>query len=83
MLVAVAVIVSLLGVVAIGSVLVLARILLRRQSSSPLEDEARLAQDMYRTLERLESRVEVLETLLAGKAAHATADPDADVRGRF
>jgi phage shock protein B len=78
----IAVIMSLLGVVAIGIVLALAR-LMRRQNSSPLEDEARLVQDMYRTLERLENRVEVLETLLAGKASYAAADPDADVRGRF
>ncbi len=40
------------------------RALFTRQDSSPLEDETRLVQDMYRTLNRLEERVAVLETLL-------------------
>jgi hypothetical protein len=81
MMAAIVGVMSLLGVVAIGIVLALARILVRRQDNGPMEDEARLVQDMYRTLARLENRVEVLETLLAGKAADSAVGPDPGVRG--
>ena len=52
---------GLLLLVAVG---MMVRTIFRRQDN-PLEDETRMVQDMYRTLNKLEERVAVLETLLA------------------
>lgn len=67
----IAVIMTGLGLLVLAVTFVLVRALTRRQENSPVTDEARMVQDMYRTLGRLENRVEVLETLLADHSADA------------
>lgn len=46
------------------------------RSAVPSRTEARMVQDMYRTLGRLENRVEVLETLLAEHGPERSARDD-------
>ena len=53
-----------LGLIALLVVGIIVRGIFNRQDNSLLEDETRLVQDMYRTLNKLEERVTVLETLL-------------------
>lgn len=71
MMALIAVIMTGLGLLVLAVTFLLVRTLTRRQESSPVTDEARMVQDMYRTLGRLENRVEVLETLLADHSAEA------------
>ena len=61
----IAVIMTGLGLLVLALAFLLVRALTRRQEESPMADETRMVQEMYRTLERLENRVDVLETLLA------------------
>ena len=63
----IAVVLALIGIIVLAVVLVLVRLLTRRQDSAPMADETLLVQELYRSLDRLEKRVDVLETLLADK----------------
>ena len=65
-----------LGLLVLAVAILLVRALTRRQECSPVTDEARMVQDMYRTLGRLENRVEVLETLLAEHGPERSARDD-------
>ena len=76
MMTLIAVILTGLGLLVLAVTILLVRALTRRQEASPVTDEARLAQDMHRTLGRLESRVEVLETLLADHGPERPARSD-------
>lgn len=67
-------IVIILGFAVLIVAVVLLRSFTRRQDTGPVADETRLVQDMYRTLDRLEKRVDVLETLLADQSPHFTSD---------
>lgn len=62
------IILAIVGIIILSIVFVLVRLLTRKQDNSPIQDEAALVQEMYRTLDRLEKRVDVLETLLAGRS---------------
>ena len=77
-----AVIMTGLGLLVLALAFLLMRALMRRQEESPVEDETRMVQDMYRTLGRLENRVEVLETLLAEHSADPHGERPADENGR-
>ena len=55
---------GLLVLLIVGCIL---RSIFRQQKQQPVEDETRLVQDMFRTVRRLEERVQVLETLLAAR----------------
>jgi hypothetical protein len=57
-----------MGLVALCVVGMIVRALFNRQDNGH-EDETRLVQDMFRTLNKLEERVGVLETLLADRPA--------------
>lgn len=61
------IVLAVVGIIILSVVFVLVRLLTRKQDSAPVEDETALVQEMYRTLDRLEKRVDVLETLLAGQ----------------
>lgn len=76
MMTLIAVILTGLGLLVLAITILLVRALTRRQEASPITDEARLVQDMYRTLGRLENRVEVLETLLADRGSERPARGD-------
>lgn len=76
MMTLIAVILTGLGLLVLAVAILLVRALTRRQEASPVTDEARLVQDMYRTLGRLESRVDVLETLLADRGSEHAARGD-------
>jgi hypothetical protein len=56
-----------MGLAALCVVGMIVRALFSRQDNGHLEDETRLVQDMFRTLNKLEERVAVLETLLADR----------------
>ncbi len=55
----------LFGVLVLVIIYAVARLLARGPDSAASAEDALLAQDMHRMLERLEARVDVLETLLA------------------
>ena len=76
MMTLIAVIMTGLGLLVLAVAIRLVRALTRRQECSPVTDEARMVQDMYRTLGRLENRVEVLETLLAEHGPERSARDD-------
>ena len=76
MMTLIAVIMTGLGLLVLAVTILLVRALTRRQECSPVTDEARMVQDMYRTLGRLENRVEVLETLLADHGPERSARDD-------
>lgn len=80
MMTLIAVIMTGLGLLVLAIVILLVRALTRRQECSPVTDEARMVQDMYRTLGRLENRVEVLETLLAAHGPEHSARDDGPER---
>lgn len=82
MMTLIAVILTGLGLLVLAVTVLLIRVLTRRQEASPVTDEARLVQDMYRTLGRLENRVDVLETLLAARGSDAPARNDEPGRDR-
>lgn len=67
MMAAFAMVMAVLGLIVLTVVLVLVRLLARRQDATPQEEEILTVQEMYRTLDRLEKRVDVLETLLADR----------------
>ncbi|HBH29589.1 MAG: hypothetical protein N839_0012885 [Desulfofustis sp. PB-SRB1] len=50
-----------------GTVLVIVRMRKSSSSSAGSADEARMVQELYRGLERMEQRVEALETILMDK----------------
>ena len=54
-----------LGLIALLVVGMIVRAIFSRQDNNSAEDETRRIQDMCRTLNKLEERVAVLETLLA------------------
>ena len=58
---------AVLCFIVLAIVLFLLRLLTKREDTSMEADEAHTIQELYRTLERLEKRTEVLETLLAGQ----------------
>lgn len=72
-------IIIILGFAVLIVAIVLLRSFTKRQDNGPVADETRLVQDMYRTLDRLEKRVDVLETLLADQSGnrdhHTHSDP--------
>lgn len=74
MMAVIAVVLTMLGLIVLAVILVLVRMLSRKQDTGPAMDEARMVQELYRTLERMENRVDVLETLLAGHSD--TRKPD-------
>ena len=76
MMTLIAVIMTGLGLLVLAVAILLVRALTRRPECSPVTDEARMVQDMYRTLGRLENRVEVLETLLAEHGPERSARDD-------
>ena len=76
MMTLIAVFMTGLGLLVLAVTILLVRALTRRQECSPVTDEARMVQDMYRTLGRLENRVEVLETLLADHGPERSARDD-------
>lgn len=76
MMTLIAVIMTGLGLLVLAIAFLLVRALTRRQEGSPVTDETRMVQDMYRTLGRLENRVEVLETLLADHGPERSARDD-------
>lgn len=69
-------ILTIIGVIVLAVVLVLVRLLTRKQDSEPSRDEAMMVQDMFRTLDRLEKRVDVLETLLADSRKPSGRQPE-------
>ena len=76
MMTLIAVIMTGLGLLVLAVAILVVRALTRRQECCPVTDEARMVQDMYRTLGRLENRVEVLETLLAAHGPERSARDD-------
>ena len=76
MMTLIAVIMTGLGLLVLAVAILLVRALTRRKECSPVTDEARMVQDMYRTLGRLDNRVEVLETLLAEHGPERSARDD-------
>lgn len=76
MMTLIAVIMTGLGLLVLAVAILLVRALTRRQECGSATDEARMVQDMYRTLGRLENRVEVLETLLAEHGPERPARDD-------
>lgn len=60
-----AAVLAIIGIIVLAVVVVLVRLLTRKQDSAPAADETLLVQEMFRTLDKLEKRVDVLETLLA------------------
>jgi hypothetical protein len=62
-----------LGLAALGLLGFFFYLLFKKQDGKPLEDETRIVQDMYRTLNALEQRVRALETILAGRPPEASA----------
>lgn len=78
----IAALVMALGFAVLAVAVVLLRALLRRQDNSPAADEARMVQDMYRMLGRLEKRVDVLETLLADHGDPADSRENEPTSGR-
>lgn len=56
--------VLVLGLIALGIVSIIFKFLAKDSSPVTDSDESRMIQQLYKTLNRLEKRIEVLETLL-------------------
>lgn len=77
------------ALVAVLLLAILYRLLRTREGATPAhDDEARMIQEMYRAMGRMEERVEALETLLldpdgtAGRARHEAGRDAAREQGR-
>ena len=76
---------GLLALLTLGIVLVVVVVLAARRGGDPAleENEARLLQEIHHSLEALEGRIDVLETVLLEreKAKASAAEPPAPARG--
>lgn len=61
----VALVIFALGLIVLAVLGLVVRAIFSRQDNGALEDETRMVQDMYRTMNKLEERITVLETILA------------------
>lgn len=73
---AIVIVLAIIGIIVLVVALVLVRLLTRRQDSTPPAEEALLVQEICRTLDRLEKRVDVLETLLTDKRPSSRYNED-------
>ena len=75
------VVLAVLCFIVLAIVLILFRLLTKREGTVPDASESHTIQELYRTLERLEKRTEVLETLLTGQGSPADYSRPDDPHG--